>query len=40
MLDSSKLTGQKISDEMLEQLYLDMDINHDGEIEVEEFIEM
>lgn len=39
MTDSARLTGLKISDEMLEQLFIDMDVNHDGEIEVEEFID-
>lgn len=40
MVQKAEFTGQKINDEMLEQIFLEMDTDQNGNIDVQEFIDL
>jgi hypothetical protein len=40
MVVKCKMTGQEINDEMLEQIFLEMDTDQNGNIDVQEFIDL
>jgi Ca2+-binding EF-hand superfamily protein len=40
MVHKAKVTGQVINDEMLDQIFLEMDTDQNGNISVEEFVDL
>ena len=40
MSDKAKLTGQDVSEELLEQIYLEMDVDKNGMIDCQEFMDL
>lgn len=40
MVMKAKMTQQEINDEMLEQIFIEMDTDQNGNIDVQEFIDL